>query len=417
MYVILHGINVCSDCYNWQLLESLMNQSSSDTHGGSRLRPRAIAGRCCSFRFMRHDCWSNVLFLHWSVPPHLESLLLSGLAASTTCASSSSCRFVLDRHNGSSYVGLVLLTEVNVGPIVGRSSVTCVTHHGANIRTYVRPNNSNGPGHTCNNHQDRGITFASLECDDALTSFGANMFGMPYQVAQMERTYMHHTCNPDTHNPGSSDCIHRALIRNKAMSTKEVDELVCGINANNNFVANQMSMRSVRPAPSSKTSRRQRLLGRLRSMFGGDEGANSEGGVRHRTKLVESMSSENNCATPRSEQSSKDDGHCGGYSVECEWEVRPNDQLTNKEEEMANFFLERYHVYTRKYGLHWRGTVTHEPWPVQKAKVNRLVLANIDQYEPGHMRTILLHMATTSPDSILFSPGVGPIDFQMLTPF
>jgi hypothetical protein len=53
---------------------------------------------------------------------------------------------------------------------------------------------------------------------------------------------------------------------------------------------------------------------------------------------------------------------------------------------------------------------------VQKAKVNRLVLANIDQYEPGHMRTILLHMATTSPDSILFSPGVGPIDFQMLTP-
>ena len=60
--------------------------------------------------------------------------------------------------------------------------------------------------------------------------------------------------------------------------------------------------------------------------------------------------------------------------------------------------------------------VTHEPWPVEKAKIKRLVLDDIDQYEPSHMRPLLRHISKTSPDSVLYSSGVGPVDFQMLKP-
>ena len=60
--------------------------------------------------------------------------------------------------------------------------------------------------------------------------------------------------------------------------------------------------------------------------------------------------------------------------------------------------------------------MTHEPWPIEKAKMKHLSFAKIDQYEPSYMRPLLRHMSETSPDSVLYSSGVGPVDFQMLKP-
>ena len=105
-----------------------------------------------------------------------------------------------------------------------------------------------------------------------------------------------------------------------------------------------------------------------------------------------------------------------GYSVECQWELHPDKELTAEELSMSHFFVERYHVYTRKYGLHWRGTVAHEEWPIQKATIKHLAFSNIGLFAPTSMQPILRHMAENQPDSVLFSRGVGPIDFEFLRP-
>ena len=46
-----------------------------------------------------------------------------------------------------------------------------------------------------------GIHFSSLECNDELTSWGANWFGMPYQVATMERTFDDKSVKQDGKSP------------------------------------------------------------------------------------------------------------------------------------------------------------------------------------------------------------------------
>ena len=392
------------------------------------------------FQFMRHDKWANVLFVHWSVPSHLESLLLAELNG-TLCsdatrndhanpdetnpsAPAGKGRFVLDRYkDGRAYVGLILLTEVNVGPICGRSiKRLLVTHHGSNIRTYVRPTSaSNAGGHS--NHgadgdsdddqlNDRGITFASLECDDAITAAGANLFGMPYKVANMERTYYcEEKC--ERAKPADRGCDNHgadlALIRNNVLSTKEVDDLMCGDEDGNGGVGNAnasvrcMGMRSVR----TNSKGMQGMLEKVKSIVSGVD----TGKERHKSKLVATDLPPDN--SPTADHFKGDNG----YFLDCEWEVDGNKQkLTDEERNMASFVCERYHVYTQKYGLHWKGTVHHEPWPVEKAKLKHLVLYNIDQYEPSHMRPLLRHMSETSPESVLYSAGVGPVDFQMLKP-
>ena len=136
------------------------------------------------FRFMIHDKWEDVLFLHWKVPPgsELESMLEADAAP-----------FLLEKFNGSAWIGLILLTERNVGPSVLRSKYTCVTHHGINVRTYVTGGvsavNINDTTSTSSASNIRGIHFTSLECNDAFTAFGANFFGMPYKVSNMERSH------------------------------------------------------------------------------------------------------------------------------------------------------------------------------------------------------------------------------------
>ena len=113
---------------------------------------------------MRHGKWANVLFVHWAVPPDLEPLLLDGLNGNDE-----SSRFELDKYmrpspdndichdnantsdrnankdgkytaDSRTYVGLVLLIDHNVGLTMERDfDRLLVTHHGANLRAYVRP--------------------------------------------------------------------------------------------------------------------------------------------------------------------------------------------------------------------------------------------------------------------------------------
>ena len=410
----------------------------------------------CQCKFMRHDKWANVLFVHWAVPPDLEPLLLDGLNGNDE-----SGRFELDKYicvprsspdgdilcndngnandrnsnkdgtcaNGSrAYVGLVLLTEHNVGPTIGRGfERLLVTHHGANIRTYVRPTR----GCTCNDDDDdywRGITFASLECDDRFTSCGANVFGMPYRVASMKRIYhcaedpsmLHGERRANAADGEQKDNDLQALARTSTLSSKEVDDLMCrqhgrscgdGRNTVHTDIAievNMMSMKSVRQSSGGMTG----SIGtpRLSMMTKGSSGL-------HSSKLV-AQSPDTACNFEKDGVMIPTDTTStgSGYSVECQWEVNPDEKLTEEELCMAKFFVERYHVYTRKYGLHWRGTVAHEIWPIQKATVKDLAFGNINEYEPTSMLPILRHMAETKPDSVLFSSGVGPIDFAFLRP-
>ena len=128
------------------------------------------------------------------------------------------------------------------------------------------------------------------------------------------------------------------------------------------------------------------MLGKVKTLIvGGDD----TGEEKHKSKLVvmsiDTDGDSSHKELQHSEVTLNADKPKGGdgYFLDCEWEVN-GDELTDEDRDMANFFCERYHVYTRKYGLHWKGTVTHEPWPVEKAKIKRLVLDDIDQYEPSH---------------------------------
>ena len=365
---------------------------------------------------MRHDKWANVLFVHWAVPPDLEPLLLDGLNGNDEHG-----RFELDKYmdgtcaNGSrAYVGLVLLTEHNVGPTIGRGfERLLVTHHGANIRTYVRPTRG------CNDDDAdddywRGITFASLECDDRFTSCGANVFGMPYRVASMERIYhceeipsmIYGERRADAANGEQKDNDLQALVRKNALSSKEVDDLVCGDTVTS-VASNMMSMKSVRQSSGEMAGIIEK---RLSMMTKGSSGLHSSKLVAQSTNTT--CDFEEDCDMTSTNITSRG----SGYSVECQWEVRPDEKLTEEEISMANFFVERYHVYTRKYGLHWRGTVAHEEWPIQKATIKHLAFSNIGLFAPTSMQPILRHMAENQPDSVLFSRGVGPIDFEFLRP-
>ena len=115
-------------------------------------------------RFMRHERWHEALFLHWSLPASaVQRLLPAGLT--------------VDTQDGEAWLGLVLLTEQGVGPGLGRRWLPAVSHHGANVRTYVRDSSGERPG----------IFFFSLECSSLLACLGARLFAIPYWPAVMAR--------------------------------------------------------------------------------------------------------------------------------------------------------------------------------------------------------------------------------------
>lgn len=362
-----------------------------------------------SFQFMKHDKWSNTLFLHWKIPQNseIESLLQSHVAP-----------FTLDRtydddndDDGSTWIGMVLLTEQNVGPSsslsILRNPTLCTTHHGLNVRTYVRGRENKKT--TCkkldkrnNNNSttgfiEKGIYFASLECDNRFTAWGANYFGMPYKVSDIERTYSLKRMTSPTGDMMDNELMKKwqnDFVSNS--SARQVDDLLCG---KWNLLGRSFSFHSVR------STRPSSLWNVIYSwLFSTEE--------LHTTHLE----TVNVC--PSSAAREKDTERKNQlFSVKCEWETsQDGKEVTKDNSRLAHFFLERYHVYTHKYGLDWRGRVHHEPWPVQRVSLVNFSMENIQDYEPIHLQPILRYMASKPPDSVLFSSGVGPIHFEMLQP-
>ena len=356
------------------------------------------------FRFMVHDRWANVLFLHWRVPSHLEETLADNTAP-----------FVVDRYDGSMWIGLILLTEEGVGPSIGRSRWTCVTHHGINVRTYVRgvsepirkkeeeeetddgsnrsqdddPKDSSQKLHHREDiiSPERGIHFSSLECDDEFTSFGANFFGMPYRVAKMVRTY--------DHRIGLSGGAAENDIGEKPSTQRQRD---CRYTIRSErFSSGRPSI--VRLLFHSLTWWRPRGL---HSITNTTTSSGVESGPHQ-----QQAPNRGNGSGAKSEQ----------FSVDCAW-TRRDDSNGNDEptDSFHGWAAERYLVYTHRYGRNWRGRVDHEPWPVTSVTLERLEISGIEKYEPSAMRPVLRHMADHKPDRVGFSTGVGPVHFTMLQP-
>jgi uncharacterized protein YqjF (DUF2071 family) len=260
-----------------------------------------------------------------------------------------------------------------------------VTHHGVNVRTYVE-----GAG-----GDKAGIHFSSLECDDRFAAFGANIFGMPYKVANITRRYILGKSITKEDLPNFSSASH-------------CDDFACG--KSQQYRVKRFSLSSVR---SSKASSLFNLLiqslvylyDTSLALHGTDVrliGQTSDDG-----KVQEKKNESTRTKTTTVKQSS--------FCVECEWErCAPEEQV--EDSAMTHFFVERYYVYTRKYGLNWRGQVEHQPWPVEPAKLINLTITNVASYQPVVMQPLIQHMASTPPDSVLFSPGVGPVEFNMLRP-
>jgi len=318
-------------------------------------------------KFMEHDKWANVLFLHWRVPPNLEPVL------QTDCGP-----FAVDRTpDGSAWIGLVLLTERNVGPPILRER-TCVTHHGANVRTYVAGG---------------GVHFSSLECDDRLAAAGANFFGMPYVNASIGRRYGLERAEDGVGGNG--------VIAQELETCDTRDRAVCG---DGPIVPRLKKFRFA----SCRSAGKPTIFNLVRSLFF------EYGASLHRTELhligPPGRDGERECCV-------KGGGGDGApekyFSVTCEWERRGTG---TEDTELAEFLTERYFVYTRKYGLNWRGEVEHGPWPVEEASLTNLSISGVDSYEPATIRPLIAYMAKNRPDSVMFSPGVGPVRFNMLRP-
>uniref|UniRef100_A0A7S4SSM7 Uncharacterized protein n=1 Tax=Ditylum brightwellii TaxID=49249 RepID=A0A7S4SSM7_9STRA len=344
------------------------------------------------FHFMVHDKWSNCLFLHWRIPSHLESILeehtspfkLDRATATATTLPGNGDDCDNNKQGGSAWIGLILLTEQNVGPSILRSRWTTVTHHGVNVRTYVKGPNSDSDA------DDVGIHFASLECNDVITSFGADIFGMPYKVAAMERSF------------------------------EKMVDVACSQNEGGGKSGQLLSLKSVRARRSdpSLINIAWTLLEMLLSIAYNMLFIKQKSDARKEQQGVvqsKKLSITENDPVPNNKSSRPDDKKDDtNYTVEAQWERHPS--TPPPDPKLAHFFCERYHVYTQKYGLRWKGTVHHKPWLVEKAVLKGLIIRNIDSYEPKRMRPILQYMAQKEPDSALFSQGVGPIQFEMLRP-
>jgi uncharacterized protein YqjF (DUF2071 family) len=342
-----------------------------------------------SFKFMVHDKWSNVLFLHWQIPAESELQYL---------LEESTAPFILDQYNGSIWIGLVLLTEHNVGPSFLRSPLTCVTHHGVNVRTYVRGVNGN------DDHTTSGIHFSSLECDMEFTAFGANLFGMPYRVATIHRTF---GLSPDFGGREYGNRTNKITMEqlDDFQSCASRDELACsGVMKDHELRTFRMlSTRSTASYPSLLNIFRRLISGSVKKLHGTELKRLTESSSDEESKTYEEILEETG-------------GEQDTFQVKCQWRRSPREKRSWNDSQFANWLLERYFVYTQKYGINWRGQVEHEPWPVEDAILENLQIQNVEKYEPVKMQPILRFMASRPPDSVLFSSGVGPIAFNMLRP-
>ena len=134
----------------------------------------------------------------------------------------------------------------------------------------------------------------------------------------------------------------------------------------------------------------------------------------HTTKFLTNHETNKGSIQPNSQNThaTKEARTTNSFSVACEWERCPDEPIPDPA--LATFLVERYYAYTYKYGRRLVGQVEHGPWPIESARLSALHITSIDAYEPKRMEPILAYMATHAPDSVLYSPGVGPIDFRML---
>lgn len=366
---------------------------------------------------MIHDRWEDVLFLHWGVPP--------GSAIDQTLAADAA-PFVLDRYDGSAWIGLVLLTERNVGPSICRRRWTCVTHHGINVRTYVtggvaRSSSTAAAAADEATSAPGGIHFTSLECDDAFTAFGANFFGMPYKVARMERSHRYVYDDDgeqdDEKQDDGDNYRERQTGSDTTMGTAEKDpstsekhrERRCKIFYNIRS-ERTMAMPSLPYAAISTSSYIVRgmfdairnvssLLWPILLLFRSKATSFATADAKDIDNALGRKRIENNNNESGAKKTeTDDDGESSSitlsssgqrpFFVDCSWSLRVRakpspppeerrdaavsasaadggDRDGEKEQESFHHWsAERYFAYTHKYGINWRGRVDHEPWPL-----------------------------------------------------
>ena len=266
--------------------------------------------------------------------------------------------FALDRYeaDGCAYIGLILLTEQGIQLLPGiLPSWLPFSHYGVNVRTYCRGPNGETSSSSLknNNHQnDPGIHFASLECDNSFMGLTARIIaGAPYQLANMTRSD-----TSSSHDTGL-------------------------------FLASQRILPDSRP---------WKWLWHITLEF-----------TRRLFRALSFQSSSKPQLLPSKPTA---------FSVECRWERHSDPQNRVVEDSsFATWVVERYYCYSRNAaGLSWKGTIQHSPWPLEQVQSYHLQLHNIETYAPIQMQPIVEYISQTPPDSVLYSPGVGPIHFVPL---
>ena len=129
----------------------------NDRGGDADSLAERAAGRRIQFQ-----SWSDLLFLHWPVPPEA----FRGLVPA---------RLSLDLHQGTAYVGAVAFAMRGVRPswLPGWLSLNCLE---TNLRTYVSLDG-----------REPGIFFFSLDASSRLVvALARRCFGLPYFFARMD---------------------------------------------------------------------------------------------------------------------------------------------------------------------------------------------------------------------------------------
>lgn len=327
---------------------------------------------------MVHGRWSDVLFLHWRIPPGspLERIIQVQSQPFALDRYPDPRRQHKDTNNDGDicddnadvpaiWIGLILLTEEQVGPSIGRFRWTCINHR---VATMSRRETDVCLQRLC----------PTKEKSDA--EQGATCVSTTHRQFQMQSERLH------PGNPSWLRLCYRTFW----------NVVVAGIAGKDKLLLHSTSRT---PMLTSTEAREDEYTKSVTLVVSGTK-------CRHSTDDSEK---------PRRSK---------GFSVECTWTLESSCSSAfspkascDEDPDFAQWAMERYHVYTHAYGWNWKGEVHHEPWPVYPVcQLDYLVFSDISNYEPKEMRPVLRFMAENRPNSILFSPGVGPVRFQMLQP-
>ena len=313
--------------------------------------------------FMRHERWDTALFLHWALPrEQVQALLPAGLEVDDGGDA-----------RGSGWLGLVLLSELGVGPAgCCRWSRFLVDHHGANLRVYVR--GPDGPG----------ILFLSLECSSAVASAGARLFSIPYWPGSMSRTVTeedHHQAGTGSGSGGGGRrrrfqlkgrrCTCRCRGRSFRWRRFSTALISCSwaVASSDATLATTTAATSTIETQSSPSPPRDATNSLV---------ASSSAGARQR--------------------GGSGDGGGGGAARDVQWARR------------AHFFVEQYRLYTVNGSALYSGVISHQPWAAPRPVELQSLQQSLSNAVPG------LAAQLGAPAHCCFSEGTGPIDFGMLRP-